>query len=32
LKKETHIQVAVRDRHCILGIFRPVVEEREGES
>jgi hypothetical protein len=24
LKKETHIQVAVRDRQCILGIFRPV--------
>ncbi len=25
-KKETHIQVAVRDRQCILGIFRPVQE------
>jgi hypothetical protein len=26
LKKETHLQVAVRDRRCILGIFRPVEE------
>jgi hypothetical protein len=26
LKKETHIQVAVRDRQCILGLFRPVEE------
>lgn len=24
LKKETHIQVAVRDLACILGVFRPV--------
>ena len=24
LKKETHIQVAVRDLSCILGVFRPV--------
>jgi hypothetical protein len=24
LKKETHIQVAVRDPQCILGVFRPV--------
>lgn len=27
LKKETHIQVAVRDPACILGIFRPVEEK-----
>jgi hypothetical protein len=32
LKKETHIQVAVRDMHCILGIFRPVCAEKEGKS
>jgi hypothetical protein len=31
LKKETHIQVAVRDPQCILGVFRPV-EEKEGGS
>jgi len=32
LKKETHIQVAVRDTHCILGIFRPVDEPKEGRT
>jgi hypothetical protein len=25
LKAETHIQIAVRERECILGIFRPTV-------
>jgi hypothetical protein len=24
IKKETHIQIAVRDRQCVLGVFRPV--------
>ena len=24
LKKETHLQIAVRDPQCILGIFRPA--------
>jgi hypothetical protein len=28
LKKETHIQVAVRDRQCILGVFRPFMKVR----
>jgi hypothetical protein len=32
LKKETHIQVAVRDTRCILGIFRPVDEQKEGRT
>ena len=31
LKMETHIQIAVRNRHCILGIFRPTFDEKEGE-
>ena len=32
LKRETHIQIAVRDRSCILGIFRPtIVNEKESE-
>jgi len=30
LRKETHIQVAVRDPQCILGIFRPVTEQNRG--
>ena len=30
LKKETHIQIAVRNRESILGIFRPTIEERSG--
>jgi hypothetical protein len=33
LKMETHIQIAVRERHCILGVFRPtVVDEKESDS
>ncbi len=32
LKKETHIQVAVRDPECILGIFRPSIEQKQGEQ
>jgi hypothetical protein len=24
LSKEAHIQIAVRDRRCILGLFRPT--------
>jgi hypothetical protein len=33
LKMETHIQIAVRDRRCILGIFRPTaVDEKESGS
>lgn len=32
LKMETHIQIAVRERQCILGIFRPTgVYENESE-
>jgi hypothetical protein len=32
LKSETHIQISVRDRGCILGIFRPTtVTEEEVE-
>src|SRR4051812_24847694 len=26
--RESHIQIAVRDRACILGVFRPTGEER----
>jgi hypothetical protein len=26
--RESHIQIAVRDRECILGIFRPNLKER----
>jgi hypothetical protein len=29
LKMETHIQIAVRDRQCILGIFRPTFDRKE---
>ena len=31
LKKQTHIQIAVRDPTCILGVFRPtaVASERD---
>ena len=32
LRKETHIQVAVRDPQCILGIFRPAIEQKQGEQ
>ena len=33
LKMETHIQIAVRERRCILGIFRPMaIDEKESES
>jgi len=33
LKRETHIQIAVRERQCILGIFRPMaVDEKDSES
>jgi hypothetical protein len=32
LKMETHIQIAVRNRRCILGIFRPTFSEEEGEQ
>jgi hypothetical protein len=32
LKVETHIQIAVRDRQCILGIFRPTIDDKEGEQ
>ncbi|HEV3341782.1 MAG TPA: hypothetical protein VG125_15555 [Pirellulales bacterium] len=31
-KMETHIQIAVRNRQCILGIFRPTFDENEGEQ
>jgi hypothetical protein len=27
LKRETHIQIAVRQRDCILGIFRPTITD-----
>jgi hypothetical protein len=29
LKMETHLQIAVRDRQCILGVFRPTFDEKE---
>jgi hypothetical protein len=33
LRTETHIQIAVRERQCMLGIFRPTaVLEKQGES
>jgi len=32
LKKETHIQLAVRDRQSILGIFRPTFDEKESAT
>ncbi len=32
LRKETHIQVAVRDPCCILGIFRPAIKQKLGEQ
>jgi hypothetical protein len=33
LKMETHIQIAVRDRQCILGVFRPTsIGEIGGQS
>ena len=31
LKRETHIQIAVRELQCILGIFRPTLEQAQGE-
>ena len=31
LRRETHIQIAVRDRQCILGVFRPTYDEKEGD-
>ena len=30
LRMETHIQIAVRNRQCILGVFRPTFCENEG--
>lgn len=30
LKMETHLQIAVRDRQCILGVFRPTFEQDLG--
>lgn len=33
LKMETHIQIAVRERQCILGVFRPTdLDEEDGEQ
>ena len=32
LKVETHIQIAVRDRRCILGVFRPTGLDEEGSG
>jgi hypothetical protein len=29
IRKQSHIQVAVVDRSCILGVFRPNLEKRE---
>ena len=32
LRMETHLQLAVRDSRCILGIFRPAFDVKEGEE
>lgn len=32
LRTETHIQIAVRDLECILGIFRPILDRKVGSS